>query len=224
MRDEPIPQARAARHHREHPRVSLPADVEISAGEIRRVARIANVSLGGILVLCRDTFPNDTEVVVSLTLPDGHLLTCNGTVTHTRPHLRMAIRFHQLTIEDANALGRFVEQAKKYVRRSGRITRRFALRLQWTDLDAQSQRAAAETITLSRHGGLLICGARMKLGQEFYLELLEGSRGAHARVVSRVLGVTGNLVELGFEFLDVQNFWELDFPEDLSWKTLREKI
>ena len=199
-------------------------DVEISANEIRCVARIANVSLGGILVLCRDTLPNDTEVVVSLTLPDGHPFTCAGTVTHIRPHLHMAIRFHQLTIEDANALGRFVEQAKKYVRRSGRITRRLALRLYWTDLDAQSQNAAAETITLSRHGGLLICGERMKLGQEFYLEWLEGSRGAHARVVSRVLGATGNLVELGFEFLVVQNFWDLDFPEDIAWKAFREKI
>jgi hypothetical protein len=42
------------------------------------------------------------------------------------------------------------------------------------------------------------------------------NRGAAATVVFRQLGGTGGLIEVGFEFSDPANFWDIEFPANTA--------
>ncbi len=65
-----------------------------------------------------------------------------------------------------------------------------------------------ETVILSsRNGGRLVCRARFKIGKELRLYWPEKYRETALRVVFRQLCGTGELTDLGFEFLSDQNFW-----------------
>jgi len=72
----------------------------------------------------------------------------------------------------------------------------------------------AETIVISRHGGLVSTRARLAMNDEVLVWWPDGRRGASARVVHRHPTGAAGLVEVGFEFLQEMNFWGLDFPEE----------
>jgi hypothetical protein len=98
-----------------------------------------------------------------------------------------------------------------YVRRGGRIARRFHLLVRGS-VTGQLEVQPAETVVLSRHGGLFVCRAAFKIGEQIDIWWSEKSRGAAATVVFRQLGGADGLIEVGFEFRDPANFWELEFP------------
>lgn len=100
-------------------------------------------------------------------------------------------------------------------RRSGRITRRLHIVLHWRDPQGESQETPAETLVLSRHGCRVACPVRLKLRDEVVVRWPEGHRESLAQVVFRVLDATNDFVELGFEFLDTDNFWGIEFPPDI---------
>ncbi len=115
-------------------------------------------------------------------------------------------------------------EVKPYRRRSGRIARRLTVVLRWKDLDGNPHEDLAETVLLSRYGGLLVCSTRFKSGEEAYLWWPEKQRGSQVRVVYRRLGGSEDLVEVGFEFLDIENFWGIDFPpEKPPWERPRRR-
>lgn len=101
---------------------------------------------------------------------------------------------------------------KAYARRSGRIPRRANVILHRRDPEGRWTEIPAETRVLSRHGCLVACPARLKLGDEVLLWSPERVRGVQARVVFRPLSVTTHLVDIGFEFLDSDDFWAIEFP------------
>ncbi|MFQ5817497.1 MAG: hypothetical protein ACE5H2_06015 [Terriglobia bacterium] len=113
---------------------------------------------------------------------------------------------------------------KPYRRRYGRIARRLNVILRWRDLAGNSHEEAAETVVLSRHGGLLLCRTRFKPGEEAFLWWPERQRGAQMRIVYRRIGGTEGLVEAGFEFVDIENFWGIEFPPATApWERPRRR-
>jgi hypothetical protein len=201
---------------RKHPRVSLVTEVESHATRVKHLGRVVNVSVGGVLILARDTFDPSTEVVVRFKLPTGYSVEAPGMVVHGKKGAHMGIKFLQLDPHSRTAIGKFVQEVKPYSRRAHRVARRLRLKLRWRDLQGISHEEQAETLSLSRYGGLLVTKVRLKAGENVFLWCPQRQRGAHARIVFRRLGARGNLAELGFEFLNVENFWGIDFPTDTA--------
>jgi hypothetical protein len=102
-----------------------------------------------------------------------------------------------------------------YHRRSGRIARHLHIVLFWRDPQGNTEEIAAETLVLSQHGCRVACPVRLKLGDEVIVRWPERHRDTHARIVFRILDVKKDFVELGFEFLDTDNFWGIDFLPDM---------
>ncbi len=104
---------------------------------------------------------------------------------------------------------------RTYNRRSGRMARRVSIVLRWRDSQGKLEEIPAETQVLSQHGCRVVCQTRLKLGEEISVCWPEEHREASARIVFRVLDATRDFVELGFEFLDTENFWRIEFPADI---------
>jgi hypothetical protein len=208
---------------RRHPRVLLAGDVQVeSDAGVTIVGQIANISVGGLQVLSEETLEPNTEVTLRFKLDVGSPLECRGWVVHHQPGSRMNIEFSQLKDEDGQAIAAFVQRAKSYARRSTRLPKRLSIVLRWQDLEGKSHEEPAETLVLSRYGGLLTCRTKFKLRDEFLVWWPERQKGSYARVVFRRLGRLGELVEIGFEFTDAENFWEIRFLRDILFWPTRE--
>lgn len=202
---------------RKHPRVSLAAQVESRASRAVAVGRTENISVGGALILSADTFAPGAEVLVRFRLPSGHPIEAPGRVAHARPGVRMGIEFIHLTEEDRKAIADYVQQVQPYTRRSSRIAKQLAVVLRWRDRDGNPREELAETVMLSRHGGLLLSPTSFKPGEDLFLWWPQAEKGAGIRIVFRQLGSAENLAQLGFEFVGVENFWGIDFPSEVAW-------
>jgi hypothetical protein len=198
-------------NQRRHPRVSLDIPVELRRGEKNVIARSANLSIGGILIRAPQVFPVGTEIGVRFNLPDGHSITSRAKVIYVRADANMGLEFLHLSSEDYQILSNFTAKMVTYVRRGGRIAQRYLLLVRGSVTEHMEEQVA-ETVLLSRHGGLFVCRAAFKIGEQIDIWWREKSRGAAATVVFRQLGGPGGLIEVGFEFKDPANFWELDFP------------
>ncbi len=106
--------------------------------------------------------------------------------------------------------------AKPYRRRSARIPRRLKVLLRWRDLAGNPKEEPAETLNLSRHGCMVACRSPHRLGEEVSINWPEAKREARARIVWREMGGPDVPVRLGLEFADVEEFWGIEFPADLS--------
>lgn len=199
---------------RKHPRVPLVTQLESRASGATSLGRTENISVGGLLVLCRDIFQAKSEVVVRFNLPSGQHVEAIGVVAHVKPGRQMGIQFLQMKEEDRKALTEFVREIKPYTRRSVRLARRLAVVLRWQDYQGNAHEEAAETALLSRHGGLLLTQTSFKPGTDAFLWWPEQERGARVRIIYRRLGGATNLAEVGFEFVGVDNFWGIEFPRD----------
>ncbi len=107
MEIKPIPNWRASRRHS---RVRLATRVESRATGVTSVGRTDNISVGGLLVIARDTFESGTEVVVRFGLPSGHAIEAQGVVVHALRGERMGIQFHALKLADVEAIDEFVRR------------------------------------------------------------------------------------------------------------------
>ena len=97
------------------------------------------------------------------------------------------------------------------VRRGPRIARCVPLVIHWREPRGDWREINAKTKILSSHGCLLDCTARINLCDEVMVWWVEKNRCARARVVFRKLSGGDQPVEIALEFLDDQNFWEVDF-------------
>ena len=102
-------------------------------------------------------------------------------------------------------------QAQSYGRRGCRIARRLPLMLHWREPQGAWREIPAETKTLSRHGCMLACRARIKPHDEVMIWWLEKMSYARARIVFRSESPSSDLIEFAFEFLDDEDFWGLNF-------------
>ena len=221
MENQQGPASPSGRVSRKYPRIALAARVENLAGGKSLTGRTLDLSLGGILVLSRETLEPHSEVRLRFDLPSGHRLDVQGEVVHSTPGVRMGIKFLALNADDQKAIAEYTERVKPYKRRSTRLPRQFKVTLRWRDLQGNWQEEPAETVLVTLHGGMVVTPAKLKPGEDAIVSWAEAGREAEARVVFRELRGPQNLSELGFEFLSNENFWGIEFPPySPLWDTL----
>jgi PilZ domain len=199
---------------RKHTRSPLAAHVEEVVGGRTTQGRTGDVSVGGILVLSKATIAPRSEVRVRFDLPGGRHVEVDGEVVHSTPGVRTGIKFLHLGEDDRQAIAEYVERIKPYKRRSARLPRRLLVSLRWQDLQGDWHEEPAETVLISRHGGMILTPARVKPGETTVVVWPETRQEAEACIVFRKLGGVRNLCELGFEFIGTDNFWGIEFPPD----------
>jgi hypothetical protein len=198
---------------RRFPRVPLAIPVEVWLPHMATIASSHNISMGGMLLdWRRPPLAAGTEIRILFNLPTGHSVSSPAKVVHARG-AALGVRFIDLEEPARMALSRFLRRVMTYTRRGARLTRRMHVTIRGVDSPACAFEMA-ETIVISRHGGLLSTRAHFFLGDQIFLWWPDGRRGANVRVVNRRVSGTAGLVELGFEFVQAFNFWGIDFPDD----------
>jgi hypothetical protein len=198
---------------RKYPRVALSIPVELRVAGRKTVTNTLNLGVGGLLLQPQErSLPVGTEVNVLFNLPTGHSISTAATVVHVMGSA-VGLRFIDLEEASRMVLSRFLRRMLNYIRRGVRLTRRMHVTIRGA-ASPESAFEIAETIVISRHGGLLSSRAQFAVNDEVLVWWPEGKRGTSARIVHRRASGTAGLLELGFEFLQDVNFWGLDFPEE----------
>ncbi|PYV13956.1 MAG: hypothetical protein DMG21_19720 [Acidobacteria bacterium] len=108
-------------------------------------------------------------------------------------------------------------------RRSARIVLRVPLLVNVADSPPESPWESVETVMVSKHGAMIRAKSGFQEGDTLDIRVRHGGRSARARVAWTSSKVTPNGIELGFELLDEEGFWEVKFPPDRwSEKTRRD--
>lgn len=210
--EQPVPPP--DRPPRRHLRVKLVTQVESHHGGHPSLGRMENISIGGALILSRETLEAGSEVVVRFNLPGGRPIEARSKIARAVPGTQMGIQFLELKEEDRKAIAHLIDEVKPYRRRSARLPRQLGVVVRWHDLEGKDHQEPGETRLLSRHGGMVLLLTGLKPGTDIVVHWPERQRDARARVVFRALGGPGGRAEVAFEFLDPGDFWELEFPED----------
>jgi hypothetical protein len=207
---------------RKYPRVSLTLPVELHVGEMKIATNTLNLSVGGMLLQPqRKPLTLGTEVQLQFNLPTGQAIAARAKVVHVTTtakvvHLMgsaIGLQFTDLDEPARLVLSQFLRRMITYARRGVRVRRHMHVTVRRTAA-SESAIEMADTIVISRHGGLLSTHAVFNANDEIFLWWPDGKRGATARVVHRRHTGTPGLVEMGFEFLQDFNFWGLDFPQE----------
>ncbi len=217
QRDSP-----SSEHHwqtrRRYARVPIATPVEIHTKSTVGppvIGRIDNLSVGGVLASCWETFEVNTELAILFHLPIGLRIHAFGRVIYAVPKRQFGGAFVDLDRDARLQLEEFIQKVLGYARRSCRVPYRMHLTIR--SLESAScggEEVSADSVLVSRNGGLLVCRATYNEGQEIYLWSPERKCGAHARVVFQHVWATGALVEVGFEFLADEDFWGIDFASE----------
>ena len=178
------------------------------------VGRIDNLSVGGVLTSCRERFDLQTELAMLFQLPTGSRIHAFGRVIYVVPERHFGVAFSDLDPEARLHLEEFTQKMLGYARRSSRVPYRTHLTIRPGLGDSSHQEESADSVLVSRNGGLLVCRASYSVGQEVYLWSPEQKCGARARVVFQHVWGTGGLVEVGVEFLTDEDFWKIDFASE----------
>lgn len=195
---------------RRFPRAPLKTPVEIWADDANLVGESENISAGGMLLRCQRSFERGEKVRVLFNLPAGFSIQTSCAVVHTLPQSRMGLEFLDLSYGSRTELNEFVVELLDYARRGSRVAKRLTVTLRSLRTE-NSQEELAETVILSRYGGLLICRANFQEGEPVFLRWPGGKRGSEAQIVYRRPGGPSGLFELGFEFKNQENFWDVEF-------------
>lgn len=100
-------------------------------------------------------------------------------------------------------------------RRSTRIVLRIPLVVSSSiGEEADPQWEPVETITVSKHGALIRTHHAFRVGDTLDILWRQRDRSARARVAWVSSKQTPDGVELGFEILDQEAFWDVNFPAD----------
>jgi len=194
---------------RAYPRVPLHSPVEVKTPSRLFIGQIENISIGGLLVSSEPPPTIASELQLLFNLAAGRTVSATAVVRHATK-TTFGVEFHDLSPAAQDAITEFCETSLGHVRRSGRLPKRLLVTLRGKRKGDQDE--LAETITLSRNGGLLACRARFFVGNRLELFWPEKKRYTEITIVSSQPAPTG-LLELGFQFLNPDfDFWELDFP------------
>ncbi len=190
---------------RAYPRLKYATPVVIEFAGHSVMGTTEDIAIGGLGARCEAPPPKEAELGLMFNLPTGASVRAKAIVRYVLP-ARFGAQFTGLPEDARDALGAYTRKVLGYVRRSGRIAKRFHVTLRSLMGDDTAEQLA-ETVILSRNGGRLICRARFKIGEELRLYWPEKHQEAEIRVVFRQLCGTGDLTDLGFEFLREQDFW-----------------
>lgn len=193
---------------RAYPRVPLHSPIEVKTPSRLFIGQIENISVGGLLVSSEPPPAIASELQLLFNLAAGRTVSAVAVVRHATKST-FGVEFHDLTPAAQEAINEYCETHLGHVRRSGRVPKRLLVTLRGKRKEDQDE--LAETITLSRNGGLLACRARFFVGNRLELFWPEKKRHAEVEIVSSHAAPPG-LLELGFQFLNPDfDFWNLDF-------------
>jgi hypothetical protein len=99
-------------------------------------------------------------------------------------------------------------------RRSVRIVLRIPLVVSTAGQSADAQWEPVETVTVSKHGALIRTQNTFRVGDTLDILWRQKDRTARARVAWVSSHQTRDGIELGFEILDQEEFWDINFPPD----------
>lgn len=165
--------------------------------------------MGGLLAQCSKTPPPAAELKVLFNLPNGTTIVTAGVVRHVHGR-KIGVQFSSLSPNGWEALEVFTSRMEGYTRRGQRKPKRLHVTLRSTRPEEENKEEMAETVLLSRNGGLLICRAHFNVDERLRLYWPDKKSTTEIVIVSRRPCGTGDLMELGFEILDATDFWGLD--------------
>ena len=192
---------------REHPRLRVATPVQVHAGERLFLCNTEDISVGGLGAKCPKPPAVATRLRLLFNLPNAASVSTDAIVRYVRAD-RFGVQFLDLLPEAHGALDDYTRRALGYTRNGHRIAKRLTVTLRSGATGAEEE--VAETVVLSRHGGRLVCRAHFKVGDELALHWPGEHRDAPVRVVFRRLSGPSGLIELGFQFLDTQDFWQME--------------
>jgi PilZ domain len=99
----------------------------------------------------------------------------------------------------------------RYLRRSPRKVTSIAVQVR-SEKSGQRWEEKTETQAISRYGASLKCQRYLEIGESIRVERLENGRKADARVAWHLRKQDGQ-PKVGIEFLNCDNFWELDWTK-----------
>lgn len=111
-------------------------------------------------------------------------------------------------------MGEKAKERKHPRRRSARIVLRVPLFINFAGSNGETDWEPVETVMVSLHGGMLRARQNFQVGDTLDIRVRDKGRSARARVVWTSSQLTPAGVELGFEILDQEGFWEIKFPAD----------
>ena len=191
---------------RAHPRLRVETPLQVIAGDRAFICSTEDISVGGLSATCPQPPPALSQLRLLFNLPNASTVITDAVVRYVRGD-RFGVQFLDLPPEAHLALDDYTHRTLGYTRSGNRIAKRLIVTLRSGLMGAKEE--LAETVVLSRHGGRLVCRAQFKAGEELRLHWPEQSRGARIRVVFRRLCGPSDLVELGFRFLDADDFWQM---------------
>jgi hypothetical protein len=110
-------------------------------------------------------------------------------------------------------------EKSKARRRSSRILMRVPLIVNVVDASTEMDWEPVQTITVSKHGAMIRAHQNFQVGAILEVRVRDKDRSTRARVAWKSTKGTPQGVELGFEILDEDGFWEITFPPD-RWSKL----
>lgn len=205
------------RTRRRYARVPTATPVEIytkgTAGP-PLIGRIDSLSVGGVLASCRESFDPHTELAMLFQLPTGIRIHAFGRVAYAVAERHFGVAFVDLERDAQLRLEEFTQKELGYARRSSRVPHRTHLTIRSLEDANSSDEESADSVLVSRNGGLLVCSATYKQGENIYLWSPERKCGTRARVVFQQEWGATSRVEVGFEFLADEDFWKIDFADE----------
>lgn len=190
---------------RAHPRLKYATPLAITFSGRLRMGTTEDIAIGGLGARCDVPPAAGAKIGLLFNLPMGASVRTDGAVRYVVSS-RFGVQFTGLPEEAREGLEQYTKEMLGQLRRGGRVTKRFHVTLRSMASDSAPEQLG-ETVVLSPNGGRLVCRARFGIGEELRLYWPHRHREAQIRVVFRQLCGTGDLTDIGFEFLTERDFW-----------------
>ena len=194
-------------------RVRFDTTVRIEGGGHSCEGHTVNVSLGGMMVACKNhTFHPLEHVLLTFEIEKGFFAELPGQIVHARRGEYFGVRWLDLPVEYAQILTRRTTLPSMEHRRSDRLAQRFFLELNWND-GLRDRVEPAETVLISKHGCLLLTRSDIPVGQHIQLAWRERRLSATARVAYSEPTLDGDLNKIALEFETANELWGQTFTD-----------
>ena len=197
-------------------RVRFATEVRIESRGRLLEGQSVNISLGGMLVKCKDhPFRALENVLLTFEIEPRFFAELPARVVHARKGEYFGVHWLDLPVEYAHIIRRRTIVPAVAARRSERVAQRFFLELNWND-GQFGRTEPAETVLISKYGCLLLTRSDIPKGHPVSIHWREKSLTAHARVAYTEPTITGDLNKVALEFESANDLWGGDFPFDTN--------
>ncbi len=174
-----------------------------------------NVSLGGMLIKCKDhPFRPLDRALLTFEIEPRFFAELPAQIVHARKGEYFGVRWMDLPIEYAKILTRRTTVPAIAARRSERLAQRLFLELKWND-NGHERVEPAETVLISKYGCLLLTRSSIAKGHPVQLAWREKGLTATSHVAYTEPTITGDLHKIALEFESANDLWGGDFPFDV---------